>query len=114
MLTEAQFNNFKLGGLLDTELDSALIGSGTNEVAGKATATSTSGTTNVLTASGLFYQVASLGSGTNLQSSFDELRYGDSYDAVTPIPEPTTISLAILSGLGLLIVRRRLGAPDPR
>lgn len=110
MLTEDQFNNFKAGGLTDLELDGASVGALATNVSGKVTASAASGTNNFLSATGLFYQIASAGSGANLVSSFDELRYGDSYDAVTPlsaIPEPTSVSLAILGGLGMLLWKRR-------
>ena len=39
-------------------------------------------------------------------SIVDEIRMGTSFDAVTPIPEPSTAALAALAGLGLLRRRR--------
>ncbi len=40
-------------------------------------------------------------------SAWDEVRFGTSFDDVTVIPEPATIGLAGLCGVGILFVRRR-------
>lgn len=37
----------------------------------------------------------------------DEIRFGDSFAAVTPIPEPSSALLLLTAGLGLAIRRRR-------
>lgn len=44
--------------------------------------------------------------GNNFTGTFDEVRIGDTYADVTPIPEPATLLLATLGGL-LVIGRRR-------
>ncbi len=41
--------------------------------------------------------------------SVDELRFGETYQDVSPVPEPTTISLLGIGGLALLRRRRRMG-----
>lgn len=52
--------------------------------------------------------VASLDPSGGDRGTIDELRYGDSFDAVTPIPEPSVASLFIgLFALGALMLRRR-------
>ncbi|MHB1767647.1 MAG: PEP-CTERM sorting domain-containing protein [Phycisphaerae bacterium] len=40
-------------------------------------------------------------------SLFDELRVGTSYADVTPVPDPATVGLFAIGGLGLLLLRRR-------
>ncbi len=41
-------------------------------------------------------------------SAWDEVRFGDSFDAVTVIPEPATLGLVSVFGVGVLFVRRRI------
>jgi hypothetical protein len=45
--------------------------------------------------------------GAAQSAQVDELRFGESYGDVTPIPEPATMSLLALGGLGALLRRRR-------
>jgi len=45
--------------------------------------------------------------GDRQQTFFDEIRFGDTYADVTPVPEPSTFVLAALGLLGLLACGRR-------
>ena len=50
------------------------------------------------------------GIGTNdgpYSTSYDEIRIGTSYADVTPVPEPATLGLVAICGLGLLLLKRR-------
>ncbi len=50
------------------------------------------------------------GIGTNdgsYSNSYDEIRIGTSYADVTPVPEPATLGLVAIGGLGLLLLKRR-------
>jgi hypothetical protein len=38
---------------------------------------------------------------------FDELRYGTTLGDVVPVPEPATLGLMALGGVGLVAMRRR-------
>jgi len=46
-------------------------------------------------------------SGFNAGWTFDELRIGDSFAAVTPAPEPSSVGLLAIAASGLLLRRRR-------
>jgi hypothetical protein len=47
------------------------------------------------------------GNGTNAFFTFDEVRLGQSFADVTPVPEPVTFALAGLGGVALLALRRK-------
>ena len=47
---------------------------------------------------------------TGVSANFDEVRVGDTWTSVVaPVPEPTSIALACVGGLGLLLAARRRG-----
>lgn len=97
-LDETQFGNFLLGGANDAYLDSASIGGPTGLTARISDDSITTGTFDFAT-DDFFALVSVNGSGR-----FDEVRYGTTLAAVTPIPEPGSVVIA-LSGLGLLTWR---------
>jgi hypothetical protein len=51
--------------------------------------------------------VARFGTTANTEYKFDELRFGDDFASVTPIPEPSAGILAGFAGLALAFRRRR-------
>jgi hypothetical protein len=105
-LTAAQFDFFKLDGTItDAELNAATVGSGASQVTGMATETLTTGTESF--ADGQAFQLATQGGGAGITVRYDEVRFGQSFNDVTPVPEPGIGSLLALSGLGLLALRHR-------
>jgi hypothetical protein len=106
MLNEAQFDNFKSGGLDEAELNSAAIGAGATGVMQRATRT-----TAGLAAPGTFDGTDFLRffnfSGGELITQFDEIRFANgSLAEVAPVPEPSTF-VAIASGIGVLLGLQR-------
>lgn len=102
LLSSAQFDYFKTGGLTEAELNSAGEGSGGTDVWGRLS-TSKSAALGAMT----HIQLAA-DTGSPASSIYDELRIGGSLDDVTPvIPEPSTSLLAGLACMGLLVRRRR-------
>ncbi len=101
ILTSDQFDNFRAGGLNESALDSASLGTGA---------------TSVLQRGSLGNGSASFDSDKNLvlgvyksEATFDEIRFSNTgFDEVAPIiPEPTTISVLLMM-LGVAYVRRRV------
>lgn len=105
VLSTAQFDHFKSNGFAG--LEAASIGATASDVTSVVSESMTSGTYS------LFGDTNALRVGMNSNSgartfTIDEIRFGTSLDAVTPIPEPATA--AALVGLGALAVsalRRR-------
>jgi hypothetical protein len=90
LLTEAQFAGFKVGGLAESELNAAGIGSGAGQVWSRA---SFSGPAGFPLADATFSIVGGF-AGTDRGMIQDELRISDSsIDEATPIPEPSTAML---------------------
>lgn len=103
-LSSDQFDHFKSTGFAD--IDTATVGSGATNVTGKAIDSQTSGT---VTFDDTLSMQFGTGSTVAAAVTFDELRMGDSFDAVTPVPEPgTIISLGVASLLSLATIRRRM------
>lgn len=104
-LSAAQFSFFKLDGVItDEELDGATVGTGADQVTGRASETVASGSRSF--ADGNAFQFAAQGS-PSITIRYDEVRFGQSFEDVTPIPEPAIGSLLALSAVGLLARRRR-------
>jgi hypothetical protein len=109
MLNAAQFDNFKLGGLDEAELNAATIGSLGTDVMQRVSLT----TTNGLTTPGTFDNTDFLRlfnfSGGEFISQYDEIRFanGNLNEAVLPVPEPSAW-LAVAGGMGMLLGMRRL------
>jgi hypothetical protein len=72
----------------------------------------TTGTvTGTLDLSGYWF----LRGGSTAAGVVDELRIGDTYSDVVPVPEPSTLALSLIGGvMGLVVFRRRAKALNPR
>jgi hypothetical protein len=53
------------------------------------------------------YNAIRLQLGTNASGEFDEIRVGTTWESVTVIPEPASLGLLVIAGLGLPVWRRR-------
>ncbi len=102
-LSSDQFDHFKAAGFAG--IDSAAVGSASDQVTGWATHSFSEGTRAL--DSTLHLQLATaLGAGRPYPT-FDEVRMGSSFDAVTPaIPEPAAATLALAIACSLGAVRR--------
>jgi hypothetical protein len=107
-LTTAQFNDLRAGGLTDLELDGATIaGSGIGTISGRGTISDTSGT-NTFPGTSTTPLALQIIAGTNATlATFDEFRYGTSFDDVTPVPEPNSFVLIGLALSALTVIRAR-------
>jgi hypothetical protein len=97
------------GGGLDTEqlwVDPTLGNSGP-----LGTDVTTGTVTGTLDLSGYWF----LRTSTSTGGYIDELRIGDTYSDVVPVPEPSTLALSLIGGfMGLVVFRRRANALNPR
>jgi hypothetical protein len=92
MLSSAQFDTFKSGGLTEAELNGATIGTGSSNVWGRSTVTGTDATLDA-TNNVKFMAYGGFEGGTapTTRVSYDELRLSQtSLDDVTPVPDYTT------------------------
>jgi len=88
-------------------LNPSLLGSNAN-TPGIGTADVSNTTADLTSVNALRFQAGNANaSGTNAFYTVDELRVGDSFADVTPVPEPVTIALGSLGGLVLLALRLR-------
>ena len=103
-LTEAQFDNFKAGGMLESALNAASLGTGSTQVVQRGTHSRT--TVESLTTTD-FFSLHTINA-ADQAVRFDEVRISNvSLDEVTPIPEPATMGLLALGGVAGLRRRRR-------
>jgi hypothetical protein len=87
--------------------DSIFGDNGNTPSTGTATVSSV-GAADLTSVNGFRFQAGNYnGSGTNAFYTVDEVRVGNSFADVTPVPEPVTFALAGLGGLMLLALRRR-------
>lgn len=108
IMTEAQFDNFKIGGFTASELNSASIGALSTNVIARASETASITGKGFAEDDGLQLNLTA-GSSANDFYRMDEIRWGQSLDDVLPlIPEPSAGSLGLLA-FGLLTrpLRRR-------
>jgi hypothetical protein len=116
ILTEAQFDNFKGGGLTEAELNAATLGTGATQVQQRATLNSGTFVATMTTTD--FLALNAVGS-TTAPFEFDEIRFSNvDLNEVVPlassgggaVPEPSTFALGILAIAGLAACRwRRTG-----
>jgi hypothetical protein len=109
MLSAEQYDNFKLGGLDETELNAAAMGSLATNVMERATFTTTGGG---LPSPGTFDNTDFLRlfnfGGAEIISQFDEIKFSNSSlnEAVIGVPEPSAL-LGMVGGIGMLVGLRR-------
>lgn len=106
LLKASQYNNFISGGIDESELDGAALGSGATEVLQRATRTVT-GSASFSNGGLLSMQSYYFGA----QAQFDELRISDTSlnEALGVVPEPGRAML-LLMGASTLMLRRRRNA----
>jgi hypothetical protein len=106
VLTENQFNGFKLGGFTAAELNGATVGTGDSDVWSRYT-TAVPLTTGTYAYNGAALQL-SLTPLASSTSTMDEVRWGTTFDDVTPlsVPEPGSVMMASLAA-GASVLRRR-------
>ncbi len=88
-------------------LNPSLLGNnGSTPITGTADVSNT--TADLTSVNALRFQAGNANAnGTNAFYTVDELRVGDSFADVTPVPEPVTITLASLGGVVVLLALRR-------
>ena len=102
-LSASQFANFQ-GNLTAANLDSASTGTASNQVTEEAFASGTD--TGIGTALGGVTNMSLFSFGST--GTYDEIRISNSSLADTaPVPEPATLGMMALGGLGLLLLKRR-------
>lgn len=108
MLSAEQYDNFKLGGLDEAELNAATIGSLATDIMQRVTFTTNGG----LTAPGTFdntdfLRLFNFAGGESI-TQFDELKFSNSgiNEAVIGVPEPSTL-VGIIGGLSVVAGVRR-------
>jgi hypothetical protein len=100
-LSSAQFDFFRQDNTItDLELDSAAIGTAAGQIYGRAEESLATGSSVFNTGDAI--QFAGQNGGT---LTFDEIRYGVSFDDVTPVPEPS--GALLLATLCPLFIRRQ-------
>jgi hypothetical protein len=104
MLSEAQYDNFKLDGLDESELNGATLGSLATDVMERVSLTTTSGLASPGTFDASDFIRFFNFSGGELITQFDEVKFSNASlnEAVVGIPEPSAV-LAMLGGMGMLI-----------
>ncbi len=101
LLRESQYDNFLAGGIDETELNAATLGSGASDVLQRATRTITN------SASFSNGGMLTLQSYFGPSGQFDEIRISDtSLNELLAVPEPSHALLAVL-GFASLILRRK-------
>jgi hypothetical protein len=108
ILTAAQFDNFKPGGITAAELNSATVGTTSADVIQRGTLTGTFGS-NLTVAD--FYHIYAVLGGANAR--LDELRLSDAtLNEVAPlveVPEPSALALLFGGSLAMMRFARRCG-----
>lgn len=103
-LSSSQFANFQ-GNLTATALDAAATGTAANEVTQEAIVNNANPGGSYPTINSSTYLSLYTYSMTN---QFDEIRLSqNSLADVAPVPEPATLGLTAIGGLGLLLLKRR-------
>lgn len=106
-LTSGQFDNFKASGF--GGIDAAVVGAGAGDVTAKAVQSYAPAAGDLRALNDTFYLQLACAISTAADATYDEVRFGDSFDAVTPVPEPSAVALAGCAVLGLGLVWRRSG-----
>lgn len=107
-LTEAQFTHYKA--LSFAGMDSASIGAGDSDVystISQSVAPSTPATYSIDSGNIIRFSLQEQGGDTTMEAYFDALRFGSSFDDVTPIPEPATLSWLGVVIIGCIALRRK-------
>lgn len=101
VLTADQFDFFKDGGFTDAELDGASVGSGQNNVTSRISdAPVTTGTFTLTAGNGIQFGPGNAAANQNV--SYDELRFGTTFDDVLPLvpvapPDPVNVAISVSS-----------------
>lgn len=93
VLTEAQFDHFKISGFDDDALDSALVGSSDSNVTMRINSAPLTDGSIYTFSGGIQFGLTSSAEGASF--IIDEVRYGTSLNDVLPVPEPSLSALMI-------------------
>lgn len=106
-MTSDQFATWEANGLTETYLNSAVVGTGSDQIFART------GLNSVTSGNYLFDQTQTLNISAQYNTSilYDELRYGTTLGDVIVVPEPSTLTLMLVAGIaGAAALRRRQAA----